>query len=100
MPDRAGLFTRMVKTDEPEPVTVDGFKDAEVRPGKPRTPRETVPVKPESAETVRVSEPVPPRETCNVVGEAESEKSPAELTTSVTFTVWVSVAVAPVTPSV
>ena len=90
----------MVKTDEPEPVTVDGFKDAETRPGKPLKLRETVPVKPETAETVMEPEPVPPRETCNVVGEAESEKSPAEFTISVTFTVWVSVAVAPVMPRV
>lgn len=100
MPVRAGLFARMVKADEPEPATVDGVKDAETRPGKPLKLSETVPVKPDSAETVMVSEPVPPRETCSVVGEAESEKSPAEFTLSVTFTVWVSVAVAPVTPSV
>jgi hypothetical protein len=77
----------MVKADEPEPVTLDGFKDAETRPGKPLTLRDTVPVKPESAETVTVSEPLPPREICNIVGDAESEKSPAEFTISVTFTV-------------
>ena len=90
----------MVSAEEPDPATVEGFQAAEVRPGKPLKLRETVPVKPESAETVTVSEPIPPREICKVVGEAESEKSPGELTTSVTFAVWVSVAVAPVILSV
>lgn len=86
MPDRAGLLTRIVRTEEPEPVTVDGFKDAEVRAGKPLRLIETVPVKPWSAETVTVSDPFPPREICNVVGEAERAKSPEELTLSVTLT--------------
>lgn len=86
MPLRAGLFARMVSTEEPEPVTVDGFQDADVRAGKPLTLRETVPVKPETAVTVTVSEPVPPREICNVVGEAERVKSPAEFTLNVTLT--------------
>jgi len=75
----------MVRTEEPEPVTVDGFQDAEVRPGKPLTLRDTVPVKPESAVTVTVSNPLAPRPICKVAGAAESAKSPAELTISVTF---------------
>ena len=86
MPDRAGLFVRIVRTAELEPVTVDGFQDAEVRAGKPLKLRETVPVKPWSAEMATLSEPLPPREICKVVGEAESAKSPAELTLSVTLT--------------
>lgn len=86
MPDRAGLFTRMVRIEEPEPVTVDGFQDAEVRAGKPLRLRETVPAKPWSVETVTVSDPFPPREICNVVGEADRAKSPAELTFSATLT--------------
>ncbi len=76
----------MARIEEPEPDTVDGFQDAEVRGGKPLKLRETVPVKPCSAETVTVSEPLLPCETCRVVGEADREKSPAELTFSVTFT--------------
>jgi hypothetical protein len=76
----------MVRTEEPEPVTVDGFQDAEVRAGKPLRLSDTVPVKPCSAETVTVSDPLPPREIGNVVGEAESAKSPAELTFNVTLT--------------
>lgn len=83
VPLLAGLFTRMVSTEEPEPVTVDGFQDADVRAGKPLTLRETVPVKPETAVTVTVSEPLAPRAICSVVGEAESEKSPAEVTLNV-----------------
>lgn len=87
MPVRAGLFTRMVSTEEPERVTVEGFQDAEVRAGKPLMLRETVPVNPESAETVTVSEPLPPRGICSTVGEAEREKSPGEVTFNVTFAV-------------
>jgi hypothetical protein len=86
VPDRARLFAWIVSTDEPEPVTVAGFQVAEVRPGRPLMLRETVPAKPWSAETVIVSEPLPPLEICNVAGESESEKSPAELTVNVTFT--------------
>ena len=86
MPDRARLVGLMVSTEEPEPLTVDGFHEAEVRCGKPLRLRETVPVNPCSAETVIVSDPLPPRGICRVVGEAEREKSPAELTFSVTFT--------------
>jgi hypothetical protein len=80
------LFTRIVKAEEPEPVTVEGFQDAEVRAGKPVRLSETVPVKPWSAETVTVSEPLPPRGICSVVGEADRAKSPVELTFSVTLT--------------
>lgn len=86
VPVRAGLFTRMVKADELGPVTMDGFQDAEVRAGKPLTLRETVPAKPESAETVTVDDPLPPRGICSVVGETESAKSPVELTVNVTLT--------------
>src|SRR5579859_7318622 len=86
VPERAGLLARIVRTAEPEPDTVVGFQDAETRAGTPLTLSETVPEKPCSAETVTVSEPFPPLATCSVVGEAESAKSPAELTTSVTFT--------------
>ena len=100
MPVRAGLLTRIVRTEEPEPVTVEGLQDAEVRAGKPLRLRETVPVKPETAETVMVSDPLPPREIWRVVGEAESAKSPAELMISVTFAEWLSVAVVPVILSV
>ena len=85
MPVRAGLFARTVRIEEPEPVTVDGFQVAEVRAGKPLTLRETVPVKAESAVTVTLSDPLPPREICSVVGETDSAKSPAELMFSVTF---------------
>ena len=46
----------MVRMEEPEPDTVEGFQDAEVRVGKPLKLRETVPVKPCSAETVMVSQ--------------------------------------------
>lgn len=99
MPVLARLFTWILRTEEPEPVRVDGFQDAEVRPGNPLTLRETVPVKPETAETVTVSELLPPRETCKVVGEAESVKSPVEVTLNVRLTEWLSVAVAPVTLS-
>ena len=80
------MFTRIVRTEEPEPVTVDEFQDAEVRAGKPLRLIETVPVKPWSAETVTVSEPLPPRGICSVVGEADRAKSPVELTLSVTLT--------------
>ena len=80
------MFTRMVRTEEPEPGTVDGFHDAEVRAGKPPTLRETVPEKPETAVTVTVSDSIPPRGICNVVGEAESAIYPAELTFNVTLT--------------
>ena len=86
MPDRAGLFTRIVKTEEPEPVTVEGLQDAEVRAGKPPRLRETALVKPWSAVTLTVSDLFPPREICNVVGEADRAKSPVELTFSVTLT--------------
>jgi hypothetical protein len=86
VPDRAGLFTLMVNTEEPEPDTVEELHEAEVRCGKPLKLRETVPVYPCSAETVIVSDLLPPRGICRVVGEAEREKSPAELTFSVTFT--------------
>ena len=94
------MFARMVRTEEPEPATVDGFQDAEARAGKPLRLSVTVPVKPWSAEMATLSEPLPPREICNVVGEAESAKSPAELTLNVTLTEWLSVPVAPVMPSV
>jgi hypothetical protein len=61
VPDRAGLFTRMVKSEEPEPDTVDGLQEAEVRGGKPLRLSETVPVKPWSAATETVAEAVAPR---------------------------------------
>lgn len=80
------MFTRIERIEEPEPVTVDGFQDPEVRAGKPLTLRETAPVKPETAVTTTVSEPLPPRGICSVDGEAESEKSPAEVTLNVTLT--------------
>lgn len=86
MPVRARLFTWILRTEDPEPVTVDGFQDEEVRAGKPLTLRETVPVNPESAETATVSDPPLPRGICSVVGEAESAKSPVELTLNDTFT--------------
>ena len=90
----------MVSVDEPEPDTLVGFQDAEVRDGKLLTPKETAPVKPEIAVTVTVSVPLPPRAICNVVGEAEREKSPAEVTLSVTLTEWLNVELAPVMVSV
>lgn len=96
MPERAGLFARIVKTAEPEPDTVAGFQDTLTRPGTPLTLSETVPVKPCVAAMVTVSEPVPPLTTCNDVGEAESAKSPAELTISVTLIEWLSVGVVPI----
>lgn len=86
MPVRARLFTWILRTEDPEPVTVDGFQDAEVRAGNPLTLRETVPVNPESAETVMVSKPLAPRAICTVVVEADSVKSPVELMLNVTFT--------------
>lgn len=95
MPGRAGLFTRTVKTAEPEPDTVAGFQDALTRPGTPLTLSETVPVKPCTAATLTASEAVPFLATCSDVGDADSAKSPAELTTSVTFTEWLTVAVVP-----
>jgi len=76
----------MVSTEEPEPDTVKVLQEAEVRCGKPLRLRETLPVNPCSAETVIVSDPLPPRGICRVVGEAESEKSPVELTLKVTLT--------------
>lgn len=85
MPALARLFTWILSTDEPEPVTVEGFQDAEVRAGKLLRLRETVPVNPWSAETVTVSDLLLPRTICSVVGEAEREKSPPELTLNVTF---------------
>lgn len=95
MPVRAGLFARIVKTTAPEPDTVDALHDALTRAGRPLMLRDTVPVKPCVAVMATVSEAVPPLTTCNDVGEAESAKSPAEFTTSVTFTEWLSVAVVP-----
>ena len=86
MPVRARLFTWILRTEDPEPVIVDGFQDEEVRGGTPLTLRETVPVNPESAETVMVSEPLAPRAICTAVGEADSVKFPVELMLNVTFT--------------
>ena len=85
MPDRAGLLARIVNTEVPEPDTVDGLHVAEARTGRPARVSEIVPVKPCSAETVTLSERLPPRGTCSVVGEAEREKSPPELTLNVTL---------------
>jgi hypothetical protein len=76
----------MVRVTDPEPETVDELQVAEVRYGKPVTLRETVPVKPLSADTVTVSLLLVLRETDRVVGESESEKSPVEWTVNVTFT--------------
>jgi hypothetical protein len=76
----------MVSVDEPEPDTPVGFQDAEVADGKPLMLNETAPVKPEVAVTVTVSAPLLPRAICNVVGEAEREKSPIEVTLNVTLT--------------
>jgi len=45
VPVRALLFTWILRTEDPEPVTVDGFQDADVRAGKPLTLKDTVPVK-------------------------------------------------------
>jgi len=45
VPVRALLFTWILRTEEPEPVTVGGFQDADVRAGKPLTLKDTVPVK-------------------------------------------------------
>src|SRR6266481_3157126 len=74
----------MVSWDEPEPDTVDGFQEAEVRCGKPLRLRETVPLKPDSAVTVTVAFRLEPRGICRVVGEAKREKSPTGLTVIVT----------------
>lgn len=86
VPDLAGLFTRTVRTEESDPDKVDGFHDEEVREGKPPTLRVTVPVKPCSAVTLTVSEPVLPRPICSVVGDAEREKLPVDVIASVTLT--------------
>ena len=100
MPDLAGLFTRIVRIEEPEPVMVDGFQEADMRVGSPFRLRLTVPVKPPAAATLIVSEPVLPRATVSVEDEADREKSPVEVTTNVTLTEWLSVEVAPVMVSV
>jgi hypothetical protein len=61
VPERAGLFTRMVMSEEPERDTVDGLQEAEVRGGKPLRLSKTVPVKPCSAATETVADPLSPR---------------------------------------
>ena len=53
--------------------------------GRPLAARETVPVKPPSADTVIVSRPLCPRGICSVFGEADRAKSAAELTVSFTL---------------
>lgn len=80
------MFTWMVSRDEPEPGTVDGFQEAEVRAGRPLRLKETLPVKPWTAETVIVSEPLVPRGICKVALDSDSEKSPGELTFNFRFT--------------
>lgn len=86
VPGFTGLFTRIVSPEEPDPLTVVELHDAEARCGIPLTVRVTGPVKPFSDDTEMVSVPVPLRGICNVVGAAESEKSPAEVTFNVTLT--------------
>jgi len=82
----AGLLARIASTELPDPDTVVELHDPEARDGTPLTLNETVPLNPCTADTVTVSVPVEPREICRVVGEAESAKSPVEVTINVTFT--------------
>ena len=86
MPVRAREAAWILMTEEPEPDTDAGFHVADVREGRPAALRETVPVKPLSAVTVTVSRAVVPRRTARVVGDAEREKSAAEVTFRVTLT--------------
>ena len=94
------MFTLIVSVEEPAPDTVVGLRDAETCKGIPPMLNDTAPVNPWSADTVMVSWPEPPREIVRVAADALRAKSPAAVTTNVTFAECVSDAVLPVIVSV
>jgi hypothetical protein len=85
--------------DEPEPVTDAGVKLLVTPLGCPDRDKETAPVKPPLGVTITVDEVLPLfRGSCTLVGEALSEKLPAvgAVTVSDTVVVWVALAPVPV----
>jgi hypothetical protein len=87
-----------VSTDVPDVTTELGLNLALTALGRPLAERVTVPVKPASAAIVTLYVAFAPRRIVTLDGAAEIEKSP--LTTSVTFTVWLTDPLAPLIASV
>lgn len=85
--------------DEPEPVTDAGVKLLVTPVGFPDRDNATAPVKPPLGVTVTVDVVLPLfRDSCTLAGEALSEKSPVggAVTVSDTVVVWVALAPVPV----
>ena len=87
------LPARIVRTEDPEPLTAVGLKLAVTRLGTPATLRPTLPVNPCFGETETVKVPECPRAIVRLKGLAERLKSWADLTVSPPVTLWLSDAV-------
>jgi hypothetical protein len=89
-----------VRVEEPDPFTEVGTKDDVAPEGKPLTDKFTVPEKPFKAPTDTVYGTLPPCRTDWDPGDAEMEKSGAEVTLNITVAEWLNVELTPVMVSV
>lgn len=96
MPAAVDVVVLTVSVELPDPTTDVGLKLAEAPVGNPLTLKLTVPLNPPDPASLTEYVVPAPAVTVWLAGEAATLKSPAELTTNVTFVEWLSEPLVPV----